>query len=441
MPYSTDRVDSSEMRAKGRFVASLKMRAYVHWMGLTLAERRAVTETTANRYRLASKRGKGRILDELCANTGWHRNHARKALTAALKPKIVAPRNPQPLKYGPDVIAALTICWTVLGMPAGKRLAPMLAELVAVLRYFGELVIDEDTAVLLVSMSAATIDRRLAGERAKYRLKGRCTTKPGSLLKSQIPVRTWADWDDARPGFVEIDLVGHDGGNPAGPHAFTLTVTDIATGWTENRSVPDKSANCVLAALNDIARRMPFPILGVDCDNGSEFINEDLLRWCEDRQITFTRARPGNKNDGCYVEEKNWAAVRTTVGYYRYDTAAELLLLNEIWQLQSKLTNYFCPQQKLISKVRAGAKVAKKHDTATTPFHRAIDHPTMTVERIVALTRTYSLINPAATQRQVQALTAQLFTLTTSKAAPGAESPVNKRARLREATNPPSRAS
>jgi Transposase and inactivated derivatives, IS30 family len=410
-------------------------------MGLTLAERRAVTEATAIRYSLASKRGKSRILDELCANTGWHRNHARKALKAALQPKIVTPRSPRPVKYGPDVIAALTVCWTVLGMPAGKRLAPMLAELVAVLRHFGELVIDEDTTALLVSMSAATIDRRLADERAKYRLKGRCTTKPGSLLKSQIPVRTWSDWDDARPGFVEVDLVGHDGGNPSGPHAFTLTVTDIATGWTENRSVPDKTAKCVLAALNDIAATMPFPILGVDSDNGSEFINITLLQWCTRRQITFTRSRPQNKNDGCHVEQKNWAVVRTIVGYHRYDTAAELLLLNEIWQLQSKLTNYFYPQQKLISKVRAGAKVSKKHDKATTPFHRAIDHPTMTVERIVALTRTYSLINPAATQRQIQALTAQLLTITTTKAGPTAKAQVNKRARLREATNPPTRAS
>jgi hypothetical protein len=410
-------------------------------MGLTLAERRAVTEATAVRYQLASKRGKSLILDELCANTGWHRNHARKALTTALRPKIVTPRSPRPVKYGPDVIAALTVCWTVLGMPAGKRLAPMLGELVGVLRHFGELALDEDTTELLVSMSAATIDRRLAGERAKYRLKGRCTTKPGSLLKSQIPVRTWAEWDDARPGFVEIDLVGHDGGNPSGPHAFTLTVTDIATGWTENRSVPDKSAKCVLAALNDIARKMPFPILGVDSDNGTEFINDHLLGWCQGRQITFTRARPGNKNDGCHVEQKNWAVVRTVVGYHRYDTAAELLLLNEIWQLQSKLTNYFYPQQKLISKVRKGAKVSKKHDEARTPFHRAINHPTMTVERIVALTRTYSLINPAATQRQIQALTAQLLTITTTKAGPTTEPRVNKRARLREATNPPKRAS
>jgi len=410
-------------------------------MGLTLAERRAVTETTAIRYSLADKRSKGIILDELCATTGWHRNHARKALKTALQPTLVSPRSPRPPKYGPDVIAALTVCWTVLGMPAGKRLAPMLAELMAVLRHFGELIIGEDTAALLVSMSAATIDRRLAGERAKYQLRGRAATKPGSLLKSQIPVRTWADWDDARPGFVEIDLVSHDGGNAAGQFAFTLTVTDIATGWTENRSVPNKTAKCVLAALNGIAYKMPFPILGVDSDNGSEFINVYLLQWCKRHQITFTRARPANKNDGCHVEQKNWAVVRTVVGYHRYDTAAELLLLNEIWQLQSKLTNYFYPQQKLISKVRDGAKVSKKHDTATTPFHRAIDHPTMAVDRIVALTRTYSLINPAATQRQIQALTAQLLAMTTSKAGPTTKAQLPKRARSHEATNPPSRAS
>ena len=174
---------------------------------------------------------------------------------------------------------------------------------------------------------------------------------------------------------------------------------------------------------------------------GDEVQHGHLLYWCQRRQITFTRARPGNKNDGCHVEQKNWAVVRTVVGYHRYDTASELLLLNEVWQLQSGLTNYFYPQQKLISKVRHGAKVSKEHDKARTPFHRAIDHPTMTVERIVALTRTHSLINPAATQRLIQALTAQLLTLATSKAEPGGTAQINKRARLREATNPPSRAS
>lgn len=233
-------------------------------MELTLGQRKAVTKAIATRYRRADKAGKGRILDELCATTGWHRNHARKALGQAGRPRIVKPRTPRRPRYGPDVIAALVFCWAVQGMPAGKRLAPFLAELVATLRRFAELDISNECAALLVGMSAATIDRRLAPERKKHQLKGRSLTKPGSLLKSQIPIRTWAQWDDAAPGFVEIDLVGHEGGNAVGEHAYTLTATDIATGWTENRSVRNKARKWVIAALDDIAESMPFPLLGID---------------------------------------------------------------------------------------------------------------------------------------------------------------------------------
>jgi hypothetical protein len=246
------------------------------------------------------------------------------------------------------------------------------------------------------------------------------------------------------PGFVEIDLVGHEGDNAVGEHCYTLTVTDIATGWTENRSVPNKARKWVIATLEDIAKIMPFPLLGIDSDNGSEFINYRLLTWCADRKLTFTRSRPGNSNDGAHVEQKNWAVVRTVVGYHRYDTAAELLLLNRIWLLQSQLTNFFLPQQKLISKVRDGAKITKKYDLPTTPHRRADRHPIVSTHDKTIMNDVLVELNPAAIQRQIQALTAELLTLATSKA-PATNKPpvqpVSSRAPANESTTTATRAS
>jgi hypothetical protein len=235
------------------------------------------------------------------------------------------------------------------------------------------------------------------------------------LLRSQIPVRTFADWDEARPGFLEIDLVAHCGGNGGGEYCQTLDVTDVATGWTETRAVRNKAQVWVFAALKAIRTDLPFPIAGIDSDNGGEFINHQLARYCDEHKITFTRSRAYHKNDSCYVEQKNWSVVRRNVGYARFDTPEELAVLNELYAVLREHTNFFMPSVKLVSKERDGAKVRKHYDTPTTPYDRVLASPDVSDAAKRRLAKRYERLHPAALKRKIVKLQGTLYRLTVMK--------------------------
>ncbi|HVN53747.1 MAG TPA: transposase family protein, partial [Anaerolineaceae bacterium] len=308
--------------------------------------KREMIEAVRPRYLKANKTGKEHILNEFVATTGYHRKYAIRVLKHGSPPQGL--KKPGRRKvYRGEVVQVLEQVWEICGRICSKRLQPFLPEIVSVLERCGELRMSPETKTLLLGMSRATIDRCLQPARFLPHPHGLSTTKPGSLLKQAIPIRTFTPWEDERPGFLEIDLVAHCGDSVEGSYLNTLTATDLATGWTECLGLANKTQAAVSQAIQQLRQQLPFALLGLDSDNGSEFINDTLLRYCQAEQITFTRSRPYQKNDQAHVEQKNWSVVRHTVGYDRLESAEELALLRSIYTDLRIYINFFQPVLKL----------------------------------------------------------------------------------------------
>jgi len=370
--------------------------------------KRELLEVTRPRYLKANKTGKARILDEFVASTGYHRKYAIRVLQHGFKAKGLHKKG-RHKEYQGEVVTVLTQIWEICGRICSKRLKPFLPEIVRVLEYHNELSLTVEVKSQLLRMSRATIDRCLKPARFEEKRHGLSTTKPGTLLKKAIPIRTFADWDDARPGFVEVDLVAHCGESVEGQFLNTLTTTDISTGWTDCEAILHRSQALVFIATQDMRQRLPFPLLGLDSDNGGEFINDILYRYCQEQQVTFTRSRPYKKNDQAHVEQKNWSVVRHVIGYDRFEGQAELELLNSIYDDLRLYVNFFQPVLKLIGKEQVGKKTVKRYDEAATPYQRVLRSDQVELVVKARLCHQYLQLNPVKLRTSIDQKVAKLW--------------------------------
>ena len=360
---------------------------------MTKASTREYLETLRPRYQKARKREKGRMLDEAVQVTGYHRKAVIRLLGRdAVRGQIPRKRGRR-VAYGREVALALKELWDVADHICPQRLHPFLPELIEIRRRHGH-GLSVNVLGGLKAMSPATMYRVLKPFREGDGRRTFSTTHPGSLLKGSIPIRTFSDWNDQRPGFLEIDLVAHCGSTTEGFYVNTLTAVDIATGWTECEAVWGKDQIHVQSAIHRIIQRLPFPVLGLDSDNGSEFINQLLYAYCRRNKITFTRSRPYKKNDSAHVEQKNGQVVRRLVGYDRYSTRPALDALGRLHGVVRFYGNYFQPAMKLLAKSRNGAKVHKTYSVAQTPYQRLLSSGTLSKQAETALAGVYLGLDP-----------------------------------------------
>lgn len=343
------------------------------------------------RYRTASKGEKGWVLDELCGVLRCHRKSAIRKLRA---PGPVPRRPGRPQRYGLPVLEALRQLWEVSDYACGKRLAPFLPVLIDALERHRELQLPDQVRTELLTLSASTIDRRLAGARRQLGRRPFSQSPALSAIQRQVPIRTFGEWAAVTPGEVQADLVTHCGVNPAGAFVVTLTVVDVATSWTECRAALTRRKDRVRGALHVARTRFPFPLRSMHSDNGGEFLNDVVFGYCQTETIAPTRGRAYKKNDQAYVEQKNGAVVRRYVGYHRYQSAQARDRLNELYELLGLYLNFFQPVRKLVHKEREGAKVRKRYDPAATPYQRVLAAGVLDGPARAQLERKYQALNP-----------------------------------------------
>jgi hypothetical protein len=374
--------------------------------------RREYLEALVVRYKIADRAGKSRILDEFCATCGHHRKHAIRLLRSFRRFTASPPqkRGRKPGYTAPALLTPLKKIWLEANLPCSKRLQALLPLwLPGYEALWGPLPPAIHRALLRIS--PATIDRVLQPTRLAAPPRGRCATKPGSLLRSQIPIGT-NQWEQTRPGFLEADTVAHCGSALAGQFLYTLDCVDIATGWTEQRAVWGRGETAVLAQLRDIEASLPFALLGFDCDNGSEFLNHHLVRHFlqRPRPVTFTRSRPYRTDDNAHIEQKNWTHVRQWLGYARLDNPASVPLLNAVYTTEWRLYhNFFCPSVKLTAKQRVGSKTIKRYDRPQTPYARVLASPEIPEATKRALTAQFHALNPFLLRRAMERKLRKLF--------------------------------
>ena len=381
---------------------------------LSMKTRKELTQKVCQHYRMAGKKEKTVILTEFVHATGYDRSYAATLLRSYGKTvstvrdnktykycstKQKAKRGGRPVVYTRPVRDAVIRLWELFGYRCGKLLAPIIKSSISHLSDY-----DESILSALKTISAATLDRILAVERSCLNIKGNSYTRSQAALIDQIPIRTFGDWKGVPPGHFQMDCVGHDGGIVSEQCCFTLSVTDVYSGWIERKAMLNRASKWVIEAMTQIRKECPVPIVEIHPDNGSEFINHQMVNYCKDNHLKITRSRPGKKNDNCYVEQKNFDAVRKLVGYARYTTPETLRIMNELYHKQGLLQNYVYPCFKLEKKVRRGSRYSKTYSPPITPAQRLLECPDASMTVKEQLHSTMAGINPLKLAVEVKEL-------------------------------------